>query len=312
MTDSPPMRSVRDDRHPSEWSPIDWPRAMPALVTPFGAGGDIDLDAHRHNVAALADRGARGIVIGGSTGQGPYLEPGERRTLTSAARETTPDAVIVCGVFAQSLRQALAQTTEAADGRADAVLVATPSTLVRSRPDRIEAFFDALASMSPLPILLYTVPQVTGVELEVRSVATLSRQRAVVGIKDSGGDAARFGAWRDDVGDDFFGYVGASRALLEAHRHGAHGAITASANYALADVSLAIRGDRDAQRRLTAISSTVESHGVSGTMFAAAVSGLRVGIARSPLGVLDEAAALEITEALEARSLASRQPRASG
>jgi len=312
MSDSTPTRSARDDGRPAEWPRIDWPRAMPALVTPFGAGGDIDLDAHRHNVAALADRGARGIVIGGSTGQGPYLEPGERRTLTSAARETTTDAVIVCGVFAQSLRQARAQIAEAADGRADAVLVATPATLVRSRPDRIEAFFDALASTSRLPILLYTVPQVTGVELEVRSVATLANHRAVVGIKDSGGDAARFGAWHDDVGDDFFGYVGASRAVLDAHRHGAHGAITASANYALTDVSLAVRGDGDAQRRLTAISSTVEAHGVPGTMFAAALSGLRVGIARSPLGALGDAAAQEITDALEARSLASHQPRASG
>jgi dihydrodipicolinate synthase/N-acetylneuraminate lyase len=290
----------------------DWPRAMPALVTPFDDGGDLDLEAHRHNVATMAHRGARGVVIGGSTGQGPYLESGERHSLTRSAREATSDAVVVCGVFAQSVRQAEAQIAEAADGGADAVLVATPATLVRSRPGGIEAFFDALSATTPLPILLYTVPQVTGVELPTASVAALARHPAVFGIKDSGGDATRFGAWHDAVGDDFVGYVGASRAVLDAHRNGAHGAITASANYALSDVSLAVRGDGEAQRRLTAISATVESHGVPGTMFAASLTGLRVGVPRKPLGRLDEAAAREITEALEARSLTSHQPRASG
>lgn len=292
---------------------IDWPRAMPALVTPFDGAGDVDLDAHRHNVATIAHRGARGIVIGGSTGQGPYLEPGERMTLTRVARETTPDAVVVCGVFAQSVRQAEAQIAEAEAGGADAVLVATPATLVRSRPSGIESFYGDIAATSPLPILLYTVPQVTGVELGSASVAALAQQhRAVVGIKDSGGDADRFGAWRDAVDGDFVGYVGASRAVLDAHRQGAHGAITASANYALSDVSLAVRGDVDAQRRLTTITSTVESHGVPGTMFAAALSGLRVGVPRRPLVEISESAAREITAALEARSLTSRQPHASG
>lgn len=289
-----------------------WPRTMPALVTAFDDAGELDLDAHRHNVAAMTERGARGVVIGGSTGQGPYLEPGERVRLVRSAREVAPDATIVCGIFAQSVRQAVDQSREAADGAADAILVATPATLVRSRPEAIAAFYRILAADAPLPMLLYTVPGVTGVELESAAVLDLADLPQVVGIKDSGGDPSRFAAWRDLSDSGFATFVGASRALFDAHRAGAFGAITASANYALADVSLAVSGDRDAQRRIAAVIAVVEPHGVAGTMEAARLTGLRPGIPRAPLSVPTPEAADEIASILHRHGLASPQPHREG
>ena len=52
------------------------PRLMPALITPFTRTGEIDLEAHRHNLRTLSTAGIRGFLIGGSTGEGPYLEAG--------------------------------------------------------------------------------------------------------------------------------------------------------------------------------------------------------------------------------------------
>lgn len=49
---------------------------MPALITPFTRGGEIDTRAHTHNLKTLAEAGIDGFVIGGSNGEGPYLEPG--------------------------------------------------------------------------------------------------------------------------------------------------------------------------------------------------------------------------------------------
>lgn len=285
----------------------DWPRTMPALVTPFTENGDLDLDAHASNVATMVDRGARGILIGGSTGQGPYLEPGERRDLARSARAGAPDATIICGVFGESVRQAVAQVEEATDGGADAVLVATPGSLVRARPDRIDAFYRDLASAARVPILLYTVPQVTGVELPTASIVDLAAEPGIIGVKDSGGDADRFRAMRDLLDAGFATYVGASKAVLAAHANGAYGAITASANYALTEVSLAVRGDADAQRRLTGLIGVVEPHGVAGTMAAAEASGLTVGIPRSPLAAVSTEIAAEIGDALAAAGLRAAQ-----
>ena len=100
------------------------PRTMVALITPFVENGSIDGPAHRHNLARLAEWEVGGFLIGGSTGQGPYLEAGERAVLTALARdELGQDAFLLTGVSAQSVRQALEQIGEGADAGADAVAV---------------------------------------------------------------------------------------------------------------------------------------------------------------------------------------------
>ena len=64
------------------------PRLLPALVTPFTRSGDLDLAAHRYNLTFLTSQGIKGFLIAGSTGEGPYLEPGERLSLLEVARDT--------------------------------------------------------------------------------------------------------------------------------------------------------------------------------------------------------------------------------
>ncbi len=265
----------------------DWPRAMPALVTAFDTDGEIDLDAHEHNVGAAVDAGAEGVLIGGSTGEGPYLEPGERVTLVRAAREAFSDVTILCGVFSESQRQASTQISEAADAGADAILVVTPTTLVRGRRSWIVDYFEWAADSSPLPVFLYTVPQVTGYELPCKSVAQLAGHPNIAGMKDSGGDVTRLDDIAGILTESFIVYAGSSRVLTESVERGAYGAITASANYAFATVAAASSGDKTAQHTLTAVTSVVEKHGIPGTKYAASLAGMRPGEGRRPLPRLD-------------------------
>lgn len=285
-----------------------WPRTLPALVTPFTDGGNLDVGAHRHNVTIVTGRGARGVLVGGSTGQGPYLEPGERAELSRNAREAAPDVKVLCGIFAESARQAVSQIQDAAAGGADAALVVTPGTLVRQREGALGRFFTVVADRSPIPMLLYNVPSVTAVELPVDLVHQLAAHPSIIGIKDSSGVSEHFHAWRELTDAGFLTFAGASRTLLDSGRKGARGAITASANYALADVSLSISGDSGAQARLSRIIDVVEAHGVPGTMYAAAMSGLQVGTPRAPLRTPSPDVRKSISAALEQLGVASYQP----
>ena len=107
---------------------------LPALVTPFAGNGNLDLDAHASNLTALSDRGITGFLLGGSTGEGPYLEDGERLALLETARATLGDSpFLLSGIMSESLRGALRQIEEAASGGADAALVLTPTSLTRGR-----------------------------------------------------------------------------------------------------------------------------------------------------------------------------------
>jgi dihydrodipicolinate synthase/N-acetylneuraminate lyase len=254
------------------------PRVMPALITPFTDREDVDLDAHAHNVTAVHARGAQGVLIAGSTGEGPYLEQGERGALISRARATIPSIAVVCGINAETERGAISQIDEAATAGADAALVITPTTLVRGRDKLVAAFYERVAARSAIPILLYSVPRVTGWALPTDVVQQLAGMPEIVGIKDSGGDPDRLVQIAGVIDGGFVVFAGASRAIVESMERGAFGTITASANYALDDVAAAAIGDHTAQARLVAKTSVVEPHGVAATKFASGISGLKTRI----------------------------------
>ena len=270
------------------------PRTMAALITPFDDTGVIDAEAHRHNLRTLADRGLRGFLIGGSTGQGPYLEFEERASLTTHGRdELGSSAFLLTGISAQSVRQALAQISESLD--ADAVLVTTPTLLLRKDPALVASFFRSVADESPLPVFCYSVPAVTSYELPVETAIELARHPNIVGMKDSGGDPDRVAPILAGAGDRYYLYTGASRVVHEACERGAYGAITASANYA-SELVDAARTDLDVQDRLSAVAATVERHGLAGTYAAAEMEGLKPGTMRAPLVALDPVAREEMRQ----------------
>lgn len=256
---------------------------MAALITPFDETGSVDEAAHLHNLTQLTEWGLEGFLIGGSTGQGPYLEQGERGVLTSTARtKLGASAFLLTGISAQSVRQAAQQISEAADAGADAVLVTTPTLLLRKKAELVESFYGLVADLSPLPVFCYSVPAVTGYELPIESAVAVCSHPNIAGIKDSGGDPERIRPIIDAMGEGRYFFVGASRIIYEAFSRGAYGSITASGNYA-PERAAAAREDAVAQDRLSSIASNVEWHGLAGTYAAASMVGLRAGTMRPPL-----------------------------
>lgn len=264
------------------------PDYLPALITPFTHGGEVDLKAHTHNMRALAERGMEGFVIGGSNGEGPYLEPGERGRLVKAGRRRK--AHLMVGIAAESTRNALSQVAEATDAGADTLLVLTPTTLTRGRDDAVVDYYRAVAESTKTPVLLYSVPNVTGYSLPVDLVARLSRHSNVIGMKDSSGDVVRLQSIIDATPGEFVLYSGASRALTAAIAVGCHGAITGSGNYAPDLVLETLRAAKESpasarrlQKRLSSLSADVEAHGIPGVKAAARAAGLEPGYPRQPL-----------------------------
>ena len=281
------------------------PRVMPAIITPFDDHQELDLDAHRHNVSFLGGLGYEGFVLAGSTGEGPLLEPGERRELASASREGADDAFLLCGINAETNRIAARQIAEAAEGGADAVLVLTPTTLSRNRTNFVTAFFREVADESPLPVFLYSVPIVTAYSMPLEAVWELAEHPNVVGMKDSSGDAIRNQRMLAGLPDDFALYNGAAPAVTLTLAAGAHGAILAAANYvpqlSLEVVAAAVEnqsGNMKIQHRLTAANDAVARYGIPGVKAAAEMAGLRAGSSRSPLLPTTEEARASIAHLL--------------
>lgn len=264
------------------------PDYMPALITPFTRSGEIDTRAHTANLKTLAGAGIEGFVIGGSNGEGPYLEPGERQRLVKAGRRRK--AHFMVGIAGESTRVALKQVEEAIEGGADSVLVMTPTTLTRGRDEAVLRFYRAIADASTVPVFLYSVPSVTAYSLPLELVWRLSRHDNIVGMKDSSGDVVRLQSIIDAAPSEFILYSGSSRALTAAMAVGCFGAITGSGNYVpelVLQTLEAAKSDpvkaRKLQKRLSAVSADVEAHGVPGVKAAAKAAGLEPGHPREPL-----------------------------
>ena len=264
---------------------------MPAIITPFDDQQELDLDAHRHNLSFLGELGYEGFVLGGSTGEGPLLENGERRRLASASRESLGDeAYLLCGINAETNRAAKGQIAEAAEGGADAALVLTPTTLSRNRTNFVSAFYQEVADESPLPVFLYSVPGVTAYSLPLEAVWELAQHPNVLGMKDSSGDAIRIQRILTGLPDNFALYNGSAQSVTLTMAAGTYGVILAAANYvprlSLEVVAAALEhppGDMKSQNRLTVANDAVARYGIPGVKAASEMVGLQVGRCRAPL-----------------------------
>ena len=267
------------------------PTVMPALVTPFDEAGDINDAAHRYNLTMLQDRGLDGFLVGGSTGEGPYLDPDERRRLLGAARDELGGApFLLGGIAGESVRQTLAQIAEVDDGGADAVLVVTPTSMARGNHAAVVQYYVDVAGASPLPVYLYSVPRVTGYEIPIDAVVTLASHPNIYGMKDSGARPVRIKEIASTLDEPFLMFAGASIALAPSMAAGGYGAINASGNYAselIADLVAAsgvTQAEAEAhQAQLTTVVKEVEAFGLPGTKAAATARGLHAGLPRRPL-----------------------------
>ncbi|MBA3242609.1 MAG: dihydrodipicolinate synthase family protein, partial [Acidobacteria bacterium] len=160
------------------------------FTTAFDAGGEVDARALRANIERWNRTGVHGYVALGSTGERVHLDERERLGVVEAAREAVPhELVFVVGVGEQSTRATIADAQRMAGAGADAVLVLTPHFYRGAMTaDVLFDYFTAIADASPVPVLLYNIPQNTGVALVPEVVARLSLHGNIHGLKDSSGD----------------------------------------------------------------------------------------------------------------------------
>jgi 4-hydroxy-2-oxoglutarate aldolase len=172
---------------------------FPPIATPFDDRGEVDPRAIRTNIPRWLDAGVRGIVALGSNGEAPLLDERESDTVIAAAREATPrDRLLLAGTGRESTRATIDASRRAAELGADAVLVRTPAYFKpRMTPEAFIAHYTAVADSSPVPVLLYNYPAVTGLTLTPGVVGRLSLHPNIVGIKETSTDAGQLGAYID-------------------------------------------------------------------------------------------------------------------
>jgi 4-hydroxy-tetrahydrodipicolinate synthase len=218
-----------------------------ALVTVFGADGEVDPVATGKHAADLVSRGVTGVLVCGTTGEAATLTDPERVMLIEAVRGALPDSVpVIAGTGAPSARQAVTLTRTAVAAGADSVLTWAPvSAGGPPSPVALAGFYAGIAEAAGgRPVLAYHNPFLTCAAIPVADLGALP----VVGLKDSSASADRLldelAGYPGDV------YLGSAGLLALAGPMGAAGALLALANLAPEGCVAAFGGDIAAQRAL--------------------------------------------------------------
>jgi 4-hydroxy-tetrahydrodipicolinate synthase len=158
---------------------------LTAVVTPFAEDGLVNLDAFKRLCVHLVENGSDGVVVAGTTGEAPTLSDEERLGLFAAAIEAVGDrAKVVAGTGTYSTAHSVHLTREAHKLGVDAFLVVTP--YYNKPPVRgIVAHFEAIATVTDKPIVVYNIPQRVVINLEPDTLAELAEIPNVQYVKQA-------------------------------------------------------------------------------------------------------------------------------
>lgn len=201
-----------------------------ALVTPF-RDGQIDYDAFAALVERQVAAGIDGIVPVGTTGESPTVDTDEHIEIVRRAVETANGRLkVIAGTGANSTAEAIHLTTEAERAGADASLQVCPYYNKPSQ-EGLYQHFKAVAEATALPLMLYSIPGRSVIEIAVETVARLAADCAnVVSVKEAGGSVDRVNQLVQAVPDGFTILSGDDPLTVPFMAVGAVGLVSVAAN----------------------------------------------------------------------------------
>jgi 4-hydroxy-2-oxoglutarate aldolase len=251
-------------------------------------------NVHRYNETDLA-----GYVALGSTGESVLLTRAEMDGILGAVRESAAKGkMLLAGTGAESTAETIERTKRAAEFGYDAALVKTPHYYKPAyKPEVLVAHYRRVADESPIPVVLYSIPQFTGITLSVAEVAALAEHPNIIGIKDSSGNVQGVAEIVAATPPAFQVLVGSAASVYPSLAIGARGAILALA-CALPEKCVVLfelfrQGKHEKARELQAIllrasKLIVSEMGIAGVKFVMDQRGYRGGIPRLPLQPLSD------------------------
>ncbi len=266
---------------------------MPPITTPFH-GGKLALDKLKKNFQKWNRTGLSGYLVLGSNGEAVYLNEKEKIRVVETSRVSIPRSkIMMVGTGMESTQETIRFTNQVAKMGADCALVVTPSYFKGSmKPQILYDHFIAVAESSRIGILIYNVPQFTGINLEPEWVAKLSEHSNIIGVKDSSGNIGQLSEIIHLSRKGFAVFVGSAPVFFPALCVGAVGGILAVANAApqecvriqnLFDKGK-MREANTSQNRLTPFAKAVTTrYGIGGLKIAMDLTGYFGGNPRSPL-----------------------------
>ncbi|WP_346828123.1 4-hydroxy-tetrahydrodipicolinate synthase [Serratia inhibens] len=197
-----------------------------ALVTPFNNNA-VDLPAVKRLAQYLIASGVSGLVVCGTTGEAAALSKEEQLAVLDAVLDVVPASQVVMGLSGNNMLDTLQMQQEIQLRDIAGVLIPAPYYIRPSQCGLVD-YFTQLADASSVPVILYNIPQRTGIVMELQTIRQIARHPQVKAIKDCGGNPDTTMALIDD--DEIDVMTGEDNLILTTLCLGGTGAISASAH----------------------------------------------------------------------------------
>jgi 4-hydroxy-2-oxoglutarate aldolase len=269
-----------------------------ALVTPF-VGENLSIEKFKDNIQKYNASALAGYVVLGSTGECVSLSEEESARLVRTAKEAAAKGKkVVAGTARESTKLTIEFTNAMANLGIDAALVRPPSYYKsKMSRDALKKHYLTLADKSRVPLIIYNIPQNTGISLDSQLIIELSGHSKIVGLKESAGNLSFLGEVVPQVPAGFSYLLGSGNVILPGLVMGACGAILSVAN-AAPDICLKIyhlfqenkiEAAAKLQRDLIPLNKAImETYGIPGLKYALDVQGYYGGPCRLPLLPIEE------------------------
>ncbi len=203
---------------------------IPPMITPLDKNKNVDKGAIFRVVNYLIKGGVHGLFPLGSTGEWYGLSFNQKREIIETVMEATNGKVpIYVGTGAITTKETICLTKLATDIGVDALSVITPIFITLNEQE-LYNHYQAIASSTDLPIILYNNPSRTGINLSIDLVVKLSKIDNIIGIKDSSGDMTQGAEYIRRTDDNFAVLAGRDTLIYGFLSYGGKGAVAATAN----------------------------------------------------------------------------------
>ncbi|GIY64880.1 4-hydroxy-2-oxoglutarate aldolase, mitochondrial [Caerostris darwini] len=167
----------------------------PPIITNFDDSGKIEFDKLTINLEKWKSVPFKGYVVLGSTGEFTSLSEEEKVKLVKCVKDAdTANKLIIAGSGCESTSCTIELTNKMATVGANAALVVSPFFYKGRMTDMtLYDHYIKVADSSNIPIILYSVPANTGIDLSASLVTKLADHPNIIGLKDSGGDITKIG-----------------------------------------------------------------------------------------------------------------------
>jgi 1-pyrroline-4-hydroxy-2-carboxylate deaminase len=209
----------------------DWRGVMPAITTPFTPDLSVDHAFLSDHVSWLIDNGCTGIVSPGSLGEGATLTLDEKRAMfQTIGRALGGRAPLIAAVSALSTTEAIAFAKTAEQLGCHGLMI-LPPYVYKGDEREMEAHVTAVIKATNLSCMLYNNPIAYGTDFRAEQIARLAEVHPNLhAVKESSGDARRFIAIHEAVGDRLNVFVGMDDMIVEGVTMGAVGWIAGLVN----------------------------------------------------------------------------------